>query len=189
MKTIIPRNPEGLDFLQPAQCAYADDLAVAASSFRDLMTALAPAFHSVDHTAGLNRDHRKRCLVQYGSDTGYRRTVRSFVRFTVGRPSGKFIQRVLSSNASTQSLVCPSAPDKATLKAEAHALQCTTAGPYNAIPTCVLGVGSVCGLGPDFVGVDRNTLHTFFKHLAHVFTPNCGSRCLKCAFVPSTCHP
>ena len=50
----IPRNPDGLDFLQPAQCAYADDLAVAASSFRGLMTALAPAFHSVDHTAGID---------------------------------------------------------------------------------------------------------------------------------------
>ena len=65
---IIPRNPDGLDFLQPAQCAYADDLAVAASSFRDLMTALAPAFHSVDHIAGLNLNHRKCCWVQYGSE-------------------------------------------------------------------------------------------------------------------------
>ena len=53
-EAVIPRNPDGLDFLQPAQCAYADDLAVAASSFRGLMTALAPAFHSVDHIAGLN---------------------------------------------------------------------------------------------------------------------------------------
>ena len=44
------------------------------------------------------------------------------------------------------------APDKATLKAEAHAPQCTTAGPYNAIPSSLLGVGSVCGLGPDLVG-------------------------------------
>ena len=25
---IPPRNPDGLDFLQPAQCAHADDLAV-----------------------------------------------------------------------------------------------------------------------------------------------------------------
>ena len=56
---IIPRNLAGLDFLQPTQCAYADDLAVAAPSFRDLMTALAPAFHSVDHIAGLNLNHRK----------------------------------------------------------------------------------------------------------------------------------
>ena len=65
---IIPGNPDGLDFLQPAQCAYADDLAVAASSLRDLMTALAPAFHSVNHTAGLNLNYRKCCWVQYGSE-------------------------------------------------------------------------------------------------------------------------
>ena len=57
-ETVIPRNPHNLDFLQPVQCAYADDLAVA-SSFRDLMTALAPAFHSVDHIAGLNLNYRK----------------------------------------------------------------------------------------------------------------------------------
>ena len=37
------------------------------------------------------------------------------------------------------------APDKATLKAENHALQCTTAGPYNAIPSNLLGVGCVYG--------------------------------------------
>ena len=65
---IIPRNPDGLDFLQPAQCAYADDLAVAASSFRDLMTALAPAFHCVDHIAGLKLNYRTSCWVQYGSE-------------------------------------------------------------------------------------------------------------------------
>ena len=44
---IIPRNPGGLDFLQPALCAYADDLAVAAPSFQNLMTALAPPFQTV----------------------------------------------------------------------------------------------------------------------------------------------
>ena len=48
--SIIPRNLDGQDFLQPAHCAYADDLAVAASSFRDLMTMLAPAFRSVGWT-------------------------------------------------------------------------------------------------------------------------------------------
>ena len=32
-------------------------------------------------------------------------------------------------------------------KWEAHALQCTTAGPYNATLTSLPGVGSVCGLG------------------------------------------
>ena len=71
-------------------------------------------------------------------------------------PRKKFIQRVLKINASTKSLVerlCDlkifalsvvsfkgsiSALDKATLKAEAHALQCTTAGPYNAIPKSLI---------------------------------------------------
>ena len=45
------------------------------------------------------------------------------------------------------------APHKATLKTENHTLQCTTAGPYHAVPSYLLGVGSVCGLGPDLVGV------------------------------------
>ena len=57
---IIPRNPDGLDFLQPAQCADADDLAVAALSFRGLM--------AVDQVAGLNLNHRKCCSVQHGSE-------------------------------------------------------------------------------------------------------------------------
>ena len=50
------------------------------------------------------------------------------------------------------------APDSATLKAENHALQCTTAGPYNAITSGLLGVGSVCGLGPDLVGIHSISL-------------------------------
>ncbi len=45
--SIIPRNPAGLDFLQPAQCEYAD--LVAAPFFSgDWMTALAPTFQTVD---------------------------------------------------------------------------------------------------------------------------------------------
>ena len=78
----------------------------------------------------------------------------------------KIVQRVLKINASTKSLVerlCDfkiyaisvlsfigsvCATDKATLKAENHDLQCTT-----AIPSNLLGVGSICGLGPDFVGL------------------------------------
>ena len=32
-ESIIPRNLDNLEFLQPAQCAYADDLAVASSLF------------------------------------------------------------------------------------------------------------------------------------------------------------
>ena len=45
------------------------------------------------------------------------------------------------------------APDKATLKAENHACHCTTAGPYNAIPSSSLQVGSICWLGPDLFGI------------------------------------
>ena len=44
---------DNLDFLQLSQCAYADDLAVASSSFGELMYALATAFRSVDYIAGL----------------------------------------------------------------------------------------------------------------------------------------
>ena len=68
LETIIPRNPDNLDFLQLAQCAYADDLAVASSSFRELMSALAPAFRSVDYIAGLNLNYRKCCWVQFGTE-------------------------------------------------------------------------------------------------------------------------
>ena len=57
-EVVIPRNPDNLDLLQPVQCAYADDLAVASSSFRELMYALAPAIRSVDSIAGLNLDYR-----------------------------------------------------------------------------------------------------------------------------------
>ena len=67
--TTIPRNPAAPDFLQPVPCAYADDFAVAASSFRLLMAALSPAFEVVDETAGLNLNHRKCCWVQYGSES------------------------------------------------------------------------------------------------------------------------
>ena len=86
-EAVIPKNPDNLDILQPAQCAYADDLAAAASSFKDLRTALAPAFHSVDHIAGLNFELSQMLL---GFSTalksvnpcsiGYQRIVESFVR-------------------------------------------------------------------------------------------------------------
>ena len=65
---IIPRNPSSLDFLQPVPCAYADDLAVAAPSSQGLITAMAPAFQTVDRIAGLNWNGRKCCWVQYGSE-------------------------------------------------------------------------------------------------------------------------
>ena len=38
------------------------------------------------------------------------------------------------------------APDKVTIKAENHALQCTVAGPCIAVPSGLLEVGSVCEL-------------------------------------------
>ena len=54
------------------------------------------------------------------------------------------------------------APDDATLKAENHALQCTTAGPYNAIPSNLLQVGSVCGIGP-LVGIQYISLAARYR--------------------------
>ena len=56
-----------LEFLQPAQCAYDDDLAVAPSPVPDLMFTLAPAFRSIDCIAGLNLNYRECCWVQYGN--------------------------------------------------------------------------------------------------------------------------
>ena len=52
-ESIIPRNVDNLEFLQPTQCAYADDLAIASPSFRELMLVLAPAFRSIDCITGL----------------------------------------------------------------------------------------------------------------------------------------
>ena len=103
------------------------------------------------------------------------------VTFIVGLHPGKIVQRVMKINASTKSLVerlCDfkiyaisvlsfigsvCAPDKATLKAENHALQCTTAGPYNAIPSKLLQVGSICGLGPDLVGMHSISLAARYR--------------------------
>ena len=46
----------------------ADNLAVDSSSFTGLMSALAPAFRSVDSIAGLNLNYCKCCLVHYGTE-------------------------------------------------------------------------------------------------------------------------
>ena len=99
------------------------------------------------------------------------------VIFIVGQHTGKIIQRVMKINASTKSLVerlCDfkifaisvlsfigsvCAPDKTTLKAENHALQCTTAGPYNAIPSNLLEVG----IGPDLVGIHSISLAARYR--------------------------
>ena len=56
--------------------------------------------------------------------------------------------------------------DKATLKAEDHAIQCTTARPYNAFPSNLLGVGSVCGLGSDLVGIHSISLAACYRAAA-----------------------
>ena len=108
--------------------------------------------------------------------------------FIVGRHPGKIIQRVLNINASTKSFVerlcdfkicaisvlsfigSACAPDKTTLKAENHALQCTTAGPYHAIPSVLLGVGSICGLGPDLVGIHSISLAARYRVAACLTT-------------------
>ena len=174
------------------------------------MTALAPAFHSVDHIVGLNLNRRKRCWVQYGSEGRESllllaiRHVRIFAKCRLsdnhdwtgwphssldGTPE-KFIQRVLKINASTKSLVerlCDlkiyavsvlsyigsiCASDKATLKAEAHTCG-VTAGPYNALPTSLLGVGSVCGLGPVIVGIHSISLAVRYR------TAACSTRSTK----------
>ena len=58
------------------------------------------------------------------------------------------------------------------LKAENHALQCTTAGPYHAIPSNLLGVGSVCGLGPDLVGTHSISLAARYQVAACSTTLN-----------------
>ena len=55
------------------------------------------------------------------------------------------------------------APDKATLTAENHGLQCTTAGPYNATPSSLLQVGSICGLGPDLIGIHSISLAARYR--------------------------
>ena len=66
---VIPRNRDNLDFLQPAQYAYADDRATASSSYRELMFALAPAFRSVDCITGQNNLNYRECFwVQYGNE-------------------------------------------------------------------------------------------------------------------------
>ena len=85
--------------------------------------------------------------------------------------AGKKIQRARKINGTSKSLVerlvdfkfyalsvlgylgSISAPDGATLKEEAHALQCTTAGSYKAVPTDFLRAGSVRGLGFDLCGI------------------------------------
>ena len=59
------------------------------------------------------------------------------------------------------------APDKATLTAENHGLQCTTAGPCNAIASSLLQVGSISRLGPDLIGIHSIRLAARYRRLQH----------------------
>ena len=74
-------------------------------------------------------------------------------------------------------------PDKDTVKAEAHALQCTTAGPYNATPTRLLGVGSACGFGPYLVGIHSISLAARYRNAACSNTLNQGLKKIQAARV------
>ena len=103
------------------------------------------------------------------------------VTFIVGQHHGKITQRVMNINASATSFVerlCDlkifpisvlsffgsvCAPDDTTLKAENHAHLCRTAGPYTAIPSNLVRLGSVCGIGPDLVGVQSISLASRFR--------------------------
>ena len=67
--SVTPTDTAAPDFLRTAPCANADDFAVAASSFRSLMTDLSPTFEVMDCDAGLSLNHRKCCWVQYGNDS------------------------------------------------------------------------------------------------------------------------
>ena len=60
-----------------------------------------------------------------------------------------------------------SAPYWATLKGGAHALQGTTAGPYNALPIELLCAGSACGLGIDLFGISILSLAARFGTAAN----------------------
>ena len=79
-------------------------------------------------------------------------------------------------------------PDKATLKTENRALQCTTAGRYNAVPTNLLDVGCVCGLGPDLVGIHTVSLAARCRTAARSSTFNQGLEKIQiargCNFAP-----
>ena len=138
------------------------------------MTALTPTFHSVDHIAGLNLNYRKCCWVQNGTEE------RESLSHWISENCGEFREMQIVRHATYAGImigldghihrfsalsfigsVC--APDNATLKAENHALQCTTAGPYNAILSNFLGVGSVCGLGLDLVGIHSISLAARYR--------------------------
>ena len=57
---------------------------------------------------------------------------------------------------------------------EAHAFQCISAGPCNAIPSCAQGVGSVCGFRPAVVGI-----HFLSASRSAVYLPRVQTRSTK----------
>ena len=201
-EAIIPTNPAGLDVLQPLPCAYADDLAVAAPSFRCSLTALAPAFQMVDQTAGLSLNHRKCCWVQHGSEScqyllewvatnceelgevkivKYAKYVGTMIgpeghahRWTAPRKNHSTCSKKLTPPPKALLRDCAtlrsmsfrywvyigsiSAPDEATLKAEAirpavydrRSIHCHS----HQRTVCWF----ICGLGPDLVGIHSISL-------------------------------
>ena len=118
-RVIIRRNLDNLELLQLAQCAYADDLAVASLSFRGSMAALAPAFRSVD-CIGWPQFELSQML--WGSAWHCR------TRSTANMASTKsLVERLCDFKIYAISVLCfigsVCVPDKATLEAENHALQ------------------------------------------------------------------
>ena len=89
-----------------------------------------------------------------------------------------------------------SAPDEATLKEEAHASQCTTAGPHNAIPADLLRVGSMCGLGLDIHGIHTISLAARYRTASNSGTLANGLAKIQAAtsrfriaqILPQMCH-
>ena len=63
---IIPRNPDSLEFLQFAECAQANDLAVASFSLRGFKSALAPGISFCGFHCWPHLNCRKCCWVHYG---------------------------------------------------------------------------------------------------------------------------
>ena len=129
-ESIILMNVDNLESLQLTQRPYIEDLAIASSSFRELMFARAPAFRTIDCIVGSNLNFRNCCWVQTGNEdhdsrrTWSRKIVKNSVKCrlfdtpkdvgTMTVPDGhlhrwtahlkKFIQRVMKINFSTKGL-------------------------------------------------------------------------------------
>ena len=67
---ILPCDGSSPEFFQPSTCAYTDDLAVAACSFRDLLPHIEVACTRIDEVTGMSLNHHKCGWVQYGLDWG-----------------------------------------------------------------------------------------------------------------------